>query len=134
VSSQGWWAVGVLATLSLVAASAAPNAVRGEELYNRCVACHSLARDRVGPRHCGLFGRLAGTVPGFAYSSAMKDSNIVWDEKTLDRFLAAPLKVIPGTTMTYDGIADPKDRTDLIVYLKRANTIPECVNRASISR
>ena len=125
MSPQGWWAIGALATLAMGAASAAPDAARGEELYNRCVACHSLATDRVGPRHCGLVGRLAGTVPGFAYSQAMKDSKIVWDEKTLDRFLAAPLKVVPGTTMTYDGIADPRDRIDLITYLKQASMTAE---------
>ena len=65
---------------------------RGEELYARCVACHALASDRVGPRHCGLLGRRAGSVPGFAYSPAMKKSRLIWDVKTLDRFLARPLR------------------------------------------
>ena len=62
----------------------------GEEIYARCLACHALAYDRIGPRHCGLFGRRAGSVPGFNYSEAMKHSEIVWNEKTLDRFLAKP--------------------------------------------
>ena len=76
----------------------------------RCLACHALASDRVGPRHCGLFGRLAGSVPGFEYSAAMKNSKITWDEKTLDRFLAKPLEVVPGSAMTYDGVTDAQDR------------------------
>ena len=108
------------------AASAAPDAARGEQVYVRCQACHALSYDRVGPRHCGLFGRTAGTVPGFAYSPAMKNSHIVWNDKTLDRFLTHPLTVVPGTAMTYDGVPDAKDRADLIAYLKQANESQEC--------
>jgi cytochrome c len=105
---------------------AAPDAARGEQVYARCRACHALAYDRVGPRHCGLIGRTAGGVPGFDYSAAMKNSHIVWNENTLDRFLASPLKMVPGTTMTYDGVPDAKDRADLIAYLKSADQTPEC--------
>ncbi len=108
------------------AAGAAPDAIRGEQVYARCMACHALAFDRVGPRHCGLFGRLAGSVPGFDYSPAMKSSHIVWNDKALDRFLVSPGKTVPGTTMTYDGIADPKDRADLIAFLRAANRSAEC--------
>jgi cytochrome c len=117
---------GVLALCAAAPAGAAPDAQRGEQIYTRCLACHALAYDRVGPRHCGLFGRLAGSVPGFEYSAAMKNSKITWDEKTLDRFLAKPLAVVPGSTMTYDGVPDPKERADLIAYLKRAQQTPEC--------
>ncbi len=107
-------------------AAAAGDAQRGEQIYGRCLACHALAYDRVGPRHCGLFGRRAGSVPGFDYSPAMKNSNITWNAETLERFLAKPLAVVPGTTMTYDGVADPQDRRDLIAYLKRASMSSEC--------
>ena len=100
--------------------------MRGEQIYARCQACHALSYDRVGPRHCGLFGRTAGSVPGFAYSPAMKRSHIVWNDKTLDRFLASPLKMVPGTAMTYDGVPDAKDRDDLIAYLKGADKTAEC--------
>lgn len=119
---------GVVATCAVATtpAEAAPDALRGEQVYARCLACHALAYDRVGPRHCGLFGRLAGSVPGYEYSSAMKGSKITWNEKTLDRFLARPLEMVPGSTMTYDGIPDPKERADLIAYLKRASQSPEC--------
>lgn len=105
-----------------------PNA--GEALYSRCLACHALAYDRTGPRHCGLFGRAAGSVKGFAYSDAMKHSKLVWSEKTLDRFIADPLKAVPGTAMGYAGIKDPKERADLIAYLRRAGRSPECAEAA----
>jgi cytochrome c len=121
--------VTLAALLALCAAApvaAAPSVQRGEQIYARCLACHALAYDRVGPRHCGLFGRLAGSVPGYEYSQAMKHSGIRWNEKTLDRFLAKPLAMIPGSTMTYDGVPDPKERADLIAYLKRADQTPEC--------
>lgn len=116
-----------LATAAMEAI-AAPDALRGEQLYARCQGCHALAQDRVGPRHCGLLGRRAGSVPGFAYSPAMRASGLSWDEATLDRFLARPLQVLPGTSMTYDGVPDPQERADLIAYLKRANGSPECAD------
>lgn len=120
------WLAGALALAAMGTVQAAPDVLHGEQVYARCLACHALAYDRVGPRHCGLLGRRAGSVPGFTYSQAMKDSRITWDEKTLDRFLAQPMKAVPGTTMTYDGVPDPQDRTDLIAYLQRANATPEC--------
>jgi cytochrome c len=98
----------------------------GEAVYSRCLACHALAYDRTGPRHCGLFGRRAGSVKGFGYSDAMKRSKIVWNEKTLDLFLANPGKTVPGTTMGYAGITDGKERADLIAYLRQANESTEC--------
>ena len=104
----------------LVAALAAGDPKAGEALYVRCQACHALAYDRVGPRHCGILGRRAGSVPGFDYSEPMKQSGIVWNAKTLDRFIAAPLKTVPGTTMTYAGVAKAKERADLIAYLAQA--------------
>ena len=102
----------------LLAALAAGDPARGEQLYARCAACHALAYDRVGPRHCGLLGRRAGGVAGFEYSPAMKRSGLVWNDKTLDRFLADPLKTVPGTTMTYAGVQDPGERADLIADLR----------------
>jgi cytochrome c len=102
----------------LLAALAAGDPARGEQLYARCAACHALAYDRVGPRHCGVLGRRAGAVPGFEYSPAMKRSRLVWNDKTLDRFLADPLNTVPGTTMTYAGVQDPGERADLIAYLR----------------
>jgi cytochrome c len=102
------------------------DARNGEAIYARCLACHALAHDRTGPRHCGLFGRRAGSVKDFAYSDAMKRSNIVWNEKTLDRFLANPLKMVPGTAMGYAGVDGSSERADLIAYLKEANASAQC--------
>jgi cytochrome c len=109
-----------------LAANAAPDAARGEQLYTRCAACHALDFDRVGPRHCGVLGRRAGSVAGFEYSAAMKKSGIVWNEKTLDRFLTKPLAVVPGSSMTYDGVPDARDRSDLIAYLQSAGRSAAC--------
>lgn len=134
---------GVLALALTVAAGMAPAAGKdavkdtasaaqikqGEMVYSRCLACHALAYDRTGPHHCGLFGRRAGSVPGFAYSEAMKHSGIVWNAKTLDHFLANPLKAVPGTSMGYAGIPDSKERAALIAYLKHANASAECAGK-----
>ena len=110
-----------LAALALPAAAlAAGDPARGAAIYERCVACHAIGYDRTGPRHCGLIGRKAGSVKGFAYSEAMKHSGLVWNARTLDRFLAAPLKAVPGTSMGYAGIADAGERRDLIAYLASA--------------
>lgn len=98
----------------------------GAQIYTRCEACHSFAYDRTGPRHCGLFGRKAGSVPGFDYSDAMKRSGITWNAATLDRFLADPTKAVPGTTMGYAGIADAQERADLIAYLREQSNGPMC--------
>lgn len=128
------WIVGALAAWIAAPVGAAPDAAHGEQVYARCLACHALAFDRVGPRHCGLFGRRAGSVPGFAYSPAMKNAGIVWDDKTLDAFLTNPVKSMPGTAMTYDGVPDPKERADLIAYLKRANATNECAHPPAVKR
>ena len=98
---------------------------RGERIYQRCIACHSLTRNRTGPKHCGLLGRRAGSLPGFSYSAAMKNSGIVWNRATLSTFLSAPLDMIPGTKMGYFGIKRQQDREDLIEFLARVNTDPQ---------
>ena len=113
----------LLATLLATPVLAADgNAQRGEDIYTRCLACHALAHNRVGPRHCGLFGRKAGSVPNYAYSTAMKKYGVTWNEGALDRFLENPLKTVPGTKMGYAGVKDPQERADLIAYLKQATS------------
>ena len=123
---RGPWLAAVLGLAGAASVAAAPDPLRGEQIYGRCLACHALASDRVGPRHCGLLGRRAGTVPGFVYSKAMKNSGLVWNEKTLDRFLSKPLRLVPGSAMTYDGVSDPQERSDLIAYLKQAGNSAAC--------
>lgn len=114
------------ATVASGASALHGDAARGERIYDRCQACHALAYDRTGPRHCGLFGRKAGSVPGFPYSDAMKRSGIVWNAQTLDRFLADPTGVVPGTAMGYAGVKDARERADLIAYLEQANRSAAC--------
>src|SRR5690606_12983710 len=96
-----------------------PAALRhGEEVYDRCIACHAIEANRTGPQHCGLFGRKAGTAPGFdGYSPAMRSSGIIWKADTLDRFLEDPLGVVPKTFMTYAGVPDAADRAALVAWL-----------------
>jgi cytochrome c len=101
------------------------DATRGETVYQRCQACHALAANRVGPKHCGLFGRKAGTAAGYQYSAAMRKYGVTWDEATIDHFIENPMKVVPGTKMGYAGIKDPQERTDLIAYLKKATQDPD---------
>lgn len=97
----------------------------GRQVYERCAACHSIDRDRAGPRHCGLFGRLAGSVPGFEYTEAMRSSRIVWTRRTLDRFLADPMAVVPGTRM-YLSVESPTEREALLAYLQVATDPLAC--------
>lgn len=93
--------------------------VRGESVYERCAGCHSLDRNRVGPSHRGVVGRQAGGVDDYRYSRALKDARIVWDEESLDLWLANPGRLVPGSRMGYR-LSDPQDRADVIAYLKRA--------------
>jgi cytochrome c len=123
-------AAGAEASGARPGATARGDPANGERIYGRCLACHALQYDRTGPRHCGLLGRKAGSVPGFDYSEAMKRSGIVWNAATLDRFLADPLGTVPGTTMGYAGIADARERADLIAYLGQA----KCATAADPAR
>lgn len=102
------------------AARAEGDAARGKSVYARCIGCHAIERNRVGPRHAGLFGRAAGGLPDFSYSEAMRASGLVWDAATLDRFIENPRAVVPGTKMGFAGIKDAADRADLIAYLSEA--------------
>lgn len=118
----------VLAVLLLAATPltsfAAGDPTRGAEIYDRCMGCHAIGREVVGPDHAGLFQRQPGTLAGYDYSSAMrafgKTLGHNWDEAALDRFISSPRKLVPGTKMGFDGIADPAERSDLIAYLKEA--------------
>ena len=96
--------------------SPAGDADRGATVYQACMGCHSLDEDDVGPRHRGVVGRPAGTVPGFAYSPALKDAHFLWDPATLDRWLTDPQAMVPGTRMFF-AMPSPKDRADVIAYL-----------------
>ena len=91
----------------------------GRVVYRKCQACHSLdpGRTLIGPSLAGIFGRHAGSVAGFVYSPAMKKADIVWDEQTLDAYLAAPQKEVPGNRMPFPGLNSATDRADVIAFL-----------------
>jgi cytochrome c len=112
----GWLLVACL--VAGASSALAADAAHGAALYNsRCIACHSPDANRVGPKHRGVFGRKAGSLPDFTYSKAVKSAGVVWDDATLDRWLADPQAFIPGQRMNFR-VADPTDRADLIAYLK----------------
>lgn len=90
---------------------------------DQCAMCHMLragAPSKAGPNLYGVFGRKAGSVPGYAYSRALKNSGIVWNSRMLDRLLADPRRFIPGTKMLFPGISHPAQRRAVIAYLKKA--------------
>ena len=107
----------VSALLLSLHAEAAPDASHGEELYQGCQDCHSLDSNDIGPKHRGVFGRKAGSVPDYSYSPALKNSGITWNEDTLERWLTDPQKLVPGSKMFYH-LDQAKDRADVIEYLK----------------
>ncbi len=109
-----------LLTLWLVAA----DPVRGQRLYtSRCGGCHAIDENGAGPRHRGLFGRLAGTQPGFDYSPALKASKLRWTEQTLERWLTNPSAVVPGNKMVVQLVPEAADRADVLAYLKAATAV-----------
>jgi len=113
-------AVAALAAASVYALAepgeATGDPIRGKTVYQVCMGCHSLDEDDVGPRHRGVVGRVAGTVPGYAYSPALKNSHIVWGPDTLDRWLTNPQGLVPGAKMFF-AMPSARDRADGIAYL-----------------
>lgn len=85
-----------------------------------CSICHTVqpGRNLVGPTLFGVVNRHSGRVAGFHYSNANLQSGLTWDPTTLDRYLTAPRKVVPGTFMTFPGLADAAKRADVIAYLE----------------
>ena len=118
-----------LAMLPLQAFAAAGDPAHGKELYEECKGCHALNETLIGPKHCGVFGRKAGSVPGYAYSDVMKNAGFVWDEKHLDDFLKSPITYLSGTNMGYAGLDSAQDRADLIAYLRKAMDPAVCANQ-----
>lgn len=111
----------------LASAASAQDMAAGKSSFAKCKACHSLEEGKnvIGPSLHGLFGRKAGTVPKFSYSTANKSSGIEWTEESLFTYLADPQKAIPGTKMVFPGIKSEKERRDLIAYLKEATVNAE---------
>ena len=89
----------------------------GKQAFAACAPCHAPDQNGVGPKLGGVLNRPAGSVEGFRYSRAMKNSRIVWDEKSLDAYLAEPQTSVPGNLMPFSGITDAQKRSDLVAYL-----------------
>jgi len=112
------------ALLGAGAAGAAGDAARGANAFRACIACHSLEPGvhRTGPSLAGVWGRKAGSLPDFArYSSALKQSALVWNEQTLDPWLRDPQAAVPGNYMIFRGVEAERARADLIAFLRTAS-------------
>jgi cytochrome c len=109
--------IGAVLIASCETSFAAGDAARGAKVYDDCMACHSLAKNAVGPMHHGVFGRKAGSVAGYQYSAALKSSGLVWDDGTLDKWLTDPRALVPGTKMIFK-LPNAQDRADVIEFLK----------------
>jgi cytochrome c len=112
----------IVALASSVAATAAGDIAAGEKTFKKCMPCHTIgetARNGVGPIQNGLKGRKSGTVPGYSYSDANKNSGIVWDVATFKEYIRDPRAKIPGTKMVFPGIKDEKDAEDLWSFLEQ---------------
>lgn len=112
-------AVGILIALP----AQAGDAKAGEKVFRKCKSCHYVdqEKNKTGPHLVNIIGRAAGSVDGFKYSNAMKDSGLTWDEATLAEFLKKPKTYIKGTKMAFSGLRKDKEIDDLIAYLKAPN-------------
>ena len=96
-------------------------AEQGRKDFNACAVCHSVREGdaaRVGPNLFGIYGEAAGQREGFAYSPAMRDSGLTWDDETLDAFIENPRTLISGNRMAFPGQRDAAKRANIIAYLK----------------
>lgn len=108
--------------LALASGAMAQDAAKGKKVFNKCKACHSLqaGKKKIGPDLAKLFGRKAGSVKGFRYSKALKNSGITWDETSIVKYLTKPRKFVKGTKMSFPGLKKKTDRDNIIAFLKEA--------------
>ena len=100
----------------------AQDAAAGEKVFSTCKLCHQIgenAKNAVGPVLNGVIGRKAGSVPGYSYSDANKNSGITWDEATFREYIKDPKAKVPGTKMAYAGLKDEQKINDLVAFLKQ---------------
>lgn len=100
-------------------ASLTGNAAAGEAVFVQCKTCHEVeaGKNKIGPHLAGVVGRKAGSVEGYSYSPANKNSGITWSKEKLFQYLEKPARVVPGTKMAFAGISDAQKRADLIEWL-----------------
>jgi cytochrome c len=112
----------VLAAVAVAPTANAQDAAAGEQVFNKCRACHSVgpgAKNKVGPELNGLDGRHSGSAPGYSYSAANKNSGLTWNEQTFKEYIKDPRGKIPGTKMIFPGIKKETDISNLWAYLKQ---------------
>lgn len=112
----------VVLSFGLSSVAQAQDAAAGEKVFNVCRACHQVgetAKNTVGPILNGLFGRKSGSIPGYNYTDANKNSGITWDEATFSEYIKDPRAKIPGTKMVFAGLKDETRIKDLIAFLKQ---------------
>src|SRR4051812_26710931 len=108
--------------LASLGAAQAQDAAAGEKVFAQCRACHQIgetAKNAVGPVLNGVIGRPAGSVEGYSYSPANKNSGLTWDEATFRDYIKDPKAKVPGTKMVFAGVKDEKRVSDLVAYLKQ---------------
>src|SRR5262245_53972167 len=94
----------------------------GEKVFLKCKVCHQVgegAKNGVGPVLNGIFGRKAGSIEGYNYTPANKNSGLTWDDATLKDYLKNPRAKIPGTKMVFPGLPNETDIDNIIAYLKQ---------------
>jgi cytochrome c len=115
-------ALTVAAGIVLTVPARAADTAEGEKIFKRvCGACHINTADgpkRLGPTLFGVIGRHSSSVEGFRYSEANKKANVTWTPDVLDKYLADPRAMVPGTTMAFAGLKKPEERQDIIAYLQ----------------
>src|SRR5260370_33173071 len=114
--------MGIVALACSAGAAVAGDIAAGEKPFKKCIPCHTIgetAKNSIGPIQNGLKGRKSGTVPGYNYSDANKNSGIVWDEGTFKEYIKDPKAKIPGTKMMFPGIKNEKDAKDLYSFLEQ---------------
>ena len=110
----------VIASAAASSAALAQDVAAGKTSFNKCLACHAVgegAKNKVGPVLNGLNGRKSGTVEGYSYSEANKNSGITWDEATFKDYIKDPKAKIPGTKMVFAGIKNEQETADLWAFL-----------------
>jgi cytochrome c len=112
------------AALALPALAQEGDATKGEKVFKKCAACHTITPDgksKVGPDLYGVIGRTTGTLEGFDYSAVMTkagEDGHVWTEEEISKYLENPKAMFPGTKMTFVGLKKPEERADVIAYIK----------------